>query len=137
MNFFNQKSKARLKEFEQAVIHAAAKPEHGQPWALSPFLYARIKARIESERRRSAAHLQTAFTEAVWRYSPALVLVTCATFVLFWVVSFSIGKPLVQHDLRLEMSDEFESVVVTDSLSLSRDEALATIMTSERGGDPQ
>lgn len=139
MVLFNQKLKPGLEKVERAVIHAVANPEPGHPLSLSAFLYPRIKARIESERRRSTARTQPEFTETVWRYSPALVLVTCITFVLFWVVSFSVGKPLVhQNEVLPEISrDEFERVVVTDPLPLSRDEILATIMTSELGLEPQ
>lgn len=113
---------------------AASNDEEAEAVAASPFLYARVRSRIASERaRREEGERWLALLGVVWRAAPALALVAVLAVALFLSASvdrrtrggFSVESLIGTSDATLE------TVVFADNRALSSDEVLATIINED------
>ena len=130
----------RLERFGRAVVRASATANvaEAEAVAASPFLYARLRARIAAEEERRAAGGETwlALLGVVWRSVPAMALVALVAFVLFWTTSLGTttnASPGVLSDEALmdAREDGIESVVFAERRPLSSDDVLATILNAD------
>jgi hypothetical protein len=127
-----------LDRLGQSIIRAAADNQmEAEQAAASPFLYTRVRARINSERlRREEGERWRALFGVVWRAVPAMALVALFAVVLF--LSSSVTRSLGGYtdDVLLgERDAEVERVVfATDRQPLSSDDVLATILNDEERG---
>ncbi|HUE81436.1 MAG TPA: hypothetical protein VMM84_04910 [Pyrinomonadaceae bacterium] len=120
------------------MIRTAADSDDTESAVSSPFLFPRIKARMESERRRRAevaSDRLLSFAGTVWRFAPALILITTITFSLFWFASYTIDRQTIVNSEVFIGTDasQIERVVFTNPHALSNDEVLAIIMTEGEG----
>ncbi|HEX8708968.1 MAG TPA: hypothetical protein VF723_12045 [Pyrinomonadaceae bacterium] len=102
--------------------------------ASSPFLYARLRSRIEAEReRRETGESWLALLGVVWRSAPAMALVAVFAFVLFWSASIGTRPPAGFSDEALlgERDTGIERVVFAGTNAPSSDEVLATILNGD------
>ena len=130
-----QGSDARLDRMGRQIVRASAMNEgEAEAAASSTFLYARLRARIASERqRREEGERWFALLDVVWRAVPAMAMVAVFAFALFLSVSpgtrtlasFSDEALLGARDAGIER------VVFIDRQPLSSDEVLATILNGE------
>ena len=132
----NRESDERLDQVGRQVIRVSAANEaEGEAAASSPFLYARLRARIADERKRlEEGERWRALLGIVWRSAPALALVAVFAFALFWSVSLSTRTPRVLSDEALfdARDADVERVVFADRrAALSNDEVLATILNED------
>lgn len=123
-----------LDRLGRLIVRAAANETEAEEAAASPFLYARLRARINSEReRREEGEGWLALFGVIWRAVPMMALVTVFAFVLFWSASmgtsssgsFSVESLLGTSDAGIEQ------VVFADRQPLSSDEVLATILSED------
>jgi len=127
----------RLDAFSRGLVRAsAANEEEAEAVASSPFLYTRLRSRINAERERldGAGESWLAMLVGVWRAVPAMALVAIFAFSLFW--SMNLGTQttasLTDEALLGAPDAEIERVVFADrQQSLSSDEVLATILSEE------
>jgi anti-sigma-K factor RskA len=129
----------RLDRLGRTVVRAAASNEgEAEAAASSPFLYARLRARIAAEAvRREEGEGWLAVLGVVWRAVPAMALVAVFAFAMF----LSAGTPAQPQQ---GFSDEallgrnnagVEQVVFTDARTISNDDVLATIISDENRED--
>jgi len=134
----NQKSRKRDEELDRvgrglvraSVLHEA----EVEAAASSPFLYTRIKARINAElERRSERESWLAVLGVVWRAVPAMALVAVFALVMFVSANINRQTTVASNDYTLvgTSSTEVESVVFADSRNMSRDDVLETIMSED------
>ncbi|HEX8117361.1 MAG TPA: hypothetical protein VF521_08815 [Pyrinomonadaceae bacterium] len=129
----------RLGRVAREVVRASAAGEaEAETVADSPFLYARVRARIEGERRRrEEGEGWLALFGVAWRAVPAMALVAVLALALF--ISTDVGDRaqgfgLGVDTLLVERDEEFEQVVLADTRTTpSNDEVLSTIMGEEEG----
>ena len=127
----------RLERFGQAVVRASATANEveAEAVAASPFLYARLRARIQSEEeRRAGGETWLTLLGVVWRSVPAMALVALCAFVLFWTANFgATASPGVLSDEALMDARDagIESVVFAERRPLSSDDVLATILLED------
>lgn len=136
MNGKNNKREAddRLDRLGRALLRASANDEAAQDVAASPFLYARVRARIAAEReRREAGESWRALLSVVWRSAPAMAIVAVLAFVLFWSASLNTRTPGLFSDEAMlsEREGGIEHVVFAERSPLSSDEVLATILQED------
>lgn len=128
----------RLAELGLEIVRAsAANEEEADAVASSPFLYTRLRSRINAERERldGTGESWLAMLVGVWRAIPAMALVALFAFGLFW--STLSGTPaaagLTDEALLGAPDAEIERVVFADrQQSLSSDEVLSTIISEEQ-----
>lgn len=126
--------KERLERVAREVVRAAAEGEgEAQVAADSPFLYARVRARIEEERRRhEEGEGWLALFGVAWRAVPAMAVVTALALALFLssgMNDLAPGFGLGAEALLGERDEEFEQVVLADTRTTpSNDEVLSTII---------
>jgi hypothetical protein len=118
------------------LLRASAQNEsEAEAVASSPFLYARVRARIAAEReRREAGEGWLALLSVAWRGVPALALVAVFAFVLFWSAVPNAQSPAVvfsDEALLGEREAGIEHVVFADRNPLSSDEVLASILNDD------
>ncbi|HEX8459116.1 MAG TPA: hypothetical protein VF656_17620 [Pyrinomonadaceae bacterium] len=129
----------RLERFGRAVVRASAAggEREAERVAASPFLYARLRARIQAEEeRRAGGETWLALLGVVWRSVPAMALVAIFAFVLFWTSTLGTNtnaSPGVLSDEALMDARDLgvESVVFAERRPLSSDEVLATILQED------
>lgn len=125
----------RLDQIGRGLVRASAAGESEvEAVAASPFIYARLRTRINAEaERREAGESWRVLLSVVWRTAPGMALAAAFAFLLFW----SSGAPALAPGV---LSDEaflgtrdagFEHVVFAERSPLSNDEVLATIMSEE------
>ena len=131
-------SGGRLESFGRTVVRASAASNEAEAEAVaaSPFLYARLRARIDAEAERRAGGETWLTVLGVFRRSvPAMALVALFAFVLFW--TSNLGTPATSPGV---LSDEalmdardagIESVVFAERRPLSSDDVLATILQAD------
>ena len=130
--------KERLERVAREVVRAASGGEaEARAAADSPFLYARVRARIEEERRRrEEGEGWLALFGVAWRAVPAMALVAVAALALFLssgvndltTPGFGLGAETLLGE------DEIEEVVYADTRSASDDdEVLSTIIGEGEG----
>lgn len=126
----------RLERVAREVVRASAAGEpEAEAAAGSPFLYARVRARIEEERRRrEEGEGWLALFGVAWRAVPAMALVAVMAFALFLstgAAELTPGFGLGAEALLGEREDggDFEQVVLADTRTPSNeDEVLSTII---------
>jgi hypothetical protein len=128
-------SDERLDRMGRQLVRASAMNEGEAEAAVSSaHLYARLRARIASEReRREEGERWFALLDVVWRAVPAMALV--AVFALALLLSVSPGTRSLasfSDEALLGARDAgIERVVFIDRQPLSSDEVLATILNGE------
>lgn len=133
-----QSADERLDKLARAIVRAYAPGERAADDAVqSPFLYARLRTRINSERaRREEGERSIALFRVVWRAVPAMALVAVFALVLFLSVTFSRTGGSYSDEAILDERDAgVERVVFAgDRQPLSSDEVLATILNEDERG---
>jgi hypothetical protein len=135
----NQKKDAAAQQFERLgriIVRASAANEaEADAVASSPFLYTRLRARINAEQERRAGGAETWLTllGVVWRSVPAMALVALFAFILFWTSNLGAPAPLspgvLSDEALLDRRDAgIENVVFAERRALSSDDVLATII---------
>jgi hypothetical protein len=132
----NRGADERLDEIGREIIRASASNQaEGEDAAASPFLYARLRSRINAERaRREEGESWLAMLGVAWRAIPAMAIVAIFAVALFLSASFGTRPSAVANadDAFLGPSDVgVENVVFADNRSLSNDEVLATILNED------
>jgi hypothetical protein len=127
--------RGRSERLQREIIRASALNDgEAEAVAASPFLYARLRARINAERvKREEGERALAFLGVVWRTVPAMALVAVFAFVLFWSTTSGARRPRGFSDEALLGARDagIERVVFADRQPLSSDEVLATILNGE------
>lgn len=128
----------RLERFAREVVRASAAGEtEAQAAADSPFLYARVRARIEEERRRrEEGEGWLALFGVAWRAVPAMALAVVAALALFLssgAGDLAPGFGLGAETLLSERDTDFEQVVLADTRTPSNDDVLSTILGEGEG----
>lgn len=122
----------------QKIVRAAADNRmEAEAAASAPFLYARLRARIKSERAHSEeGERWRALFGVVWRAVPAMALVAVFAFVLFLSTTFTRPSGSYSDEALLGEPDAgVERVVFAgDPQPLSSDEVLATILNEDERG---
>ena len=125
----------RLDQIGRGLLRAsAADPSETEAVASSPFLYARLRARINAEsERREAGESWRELLSVVWRTAPGMALAAAFAFILFWSSSAPTLTPGVLSDEAFlgTPGAGFEHVVFAERSPLSNDEVLATILDEE------
>jgi hypothetical protein len=127
----------RLERAAREVVRAsAAGSTEAEAIAESPFLYARVRARIgEERRRREEGDGWIGLLAVALRAAPAMALATVVALGLFLssaagerpsVAGFGLGEALLG-----ERDGDIEQVVFADARTPSRDEVLSTIIGGE------
>lgn len=122
----------------QSVVRASTRNEaEAESAATSPFLYTRVRARIDAERARLEENESWRTLFAVIRRSvPAMALVAVFAVVLFVssIITRTIGG-YTDEALLGERDAGVERVVfTTDRQALTSDDVLATILNEEERG---
>lgn len=125
----------RLERLGRAIVRAAAEANAAEAEAVaaSPFLYARLRTRINAEaERRAGGETWLTLLGVFWRSVPAMALVAVFAFILFWTSSLgtTTASPGVLSDEALMDAGDagIESVVFAERRPLSSDDVLATIL---------
>ena len=132
----NRETDERLDLLGSRVMRATALSDtETDALASSPFLYARLRARIKSERaRREEGESWLAMLKVFWRAVPAMALVAVFALVLFWSVATSrlAGGSFVTEAIQNSSEAGIERTVFTDNQSpASDDDVLATILNKD------
>ena len=122
-----------LERAAREVVRASAAGEHeAAAVADSPFLYARVRARIEAERRRrEEGEGWLALFGVVWRAAPAMALAAVLALALFLTAGGGELAPGAVEDALLgEREGDIEQVVFADVRAASGDgdEVLSNII---------
>lgn len=125
-----------LERLGRAIVRASAANEaEAEAVASSPFLYMRLRARINAEQEaRLAGGAETWLTllGVVWRSVPAMALVALFAFILFWTSNFgasTVSPGVLSDEALLDARDAgIENVVFAERRALSSDDVLATII---------
>lgn len=125
----------RLDQLGRGLLRASASDDaEVEAAAASPFLYARLRARISAEaERREAGESWRVLLSVAWRSAPAMALAAAFAFLLFWSSSATTRAPSVLSDEAFLGTRDagFEHVVFAERSALSNDEVLATILNEE------
>ena len=132
----NRGSMERLDRIGREIVRASASNEaEGEKVAATPFLYARLRSRINAEReRREAGESWLAMLGVAWRAVPAMAIVAIFAVTLFLSASFGTRPAgvVIVDDALLGAGDAgVESVVFADNRPLSSDDILATILNED------
>jgi hypothetical protein len=136
---FSDARKERLGRVAREVVRASAAGEaEGHAVAESPFLYARVRARIEGERRRrEGGEGWLGLFGVAWRAVPAMALVAVMALALFLssgAGDLTPGFGLGAEALLGERDGDFEQVVLADRRApADEDEVLSTIIGEGEG----
>lgn len=131
----DSRSEEQLDQLGQEIVRASAMNEaEGERVAASPFLYARLRSRINAEReQREEGERWGAMLRVIWRAIPAMAMVAILAVTMFLSSNFGtqqIGVASVE-DAMDGQGAEVESVVFADNRQLSSDEVLATILNED------
>lgn len=126
----------RLERIAREVVRASAAGDvEADAVADAPFLYARLRARIEEERlRREEGEGWLALFAVARRAVPAMALVAVAALALFLssgAHELTPGFGLGAETLLSERDGDFEQVLFADARTPSNDEVLSTIIGEE------
>jgi anti-sigma-K factor RskA len=128
----------RLDLLGREIVRASSANEaEAEAAASSPFLYARLRARIAQEReRREEGESWLTMLAVVWRTVPAMALVAVFAFVLFLSAGRAARTPVGANDYALlgEADAGVEQVVFADRQPLSSDDVLTTILDADEQG---
>ncbi|HEY0546921.1 MAG TPA: hypothetical protein VGC91_16200 [Pyrinomonadaceae bacterium] len=127
----------RLDLLGSRIMRANALSEaEAESVASSPFLYARLRARITSERvRHEEGESWLAMLKVFWRAIPAMALVAVCALALFWSVATTrlTTGGFVTEAIINSPDAGIERTVFTDNQSLTSDDVLATILNKDDG----
>lgn len=140
INQENHESQEHLDRLGSGIVRLASSNElNAEAVASSPFLYARVRARIAAERtRREEGENWLALFNVFWRTIPAMTLVAVMAFALFWSASSRSSSTITafNDDSFLDANDAgISHVVFADRRPLSSDEVLATIINEDERED--
>ena len=127
----------RLDRVAHKIVRASADNEaEAEAAASSPFLYARLRARINAERTRNeTGEGWLALFGVIWRAVPAMALVAVLAFMLFLSISFTQTAGSYSDEALLGARDAgVERVVFAGDRQLSSDDVLATILNDDERG---
>lgn len=132
----DRRSKEQLDQTGREIVRASASNEaEGEQVAAAPFLYARLRSRINAEReQREEGERWGAMLRVIWRAIPAMAMVAILAVTLFLSANFGTQQTasvVSVEDLLDGQGAEVESVVFADNRSLSSDEVLATILNED------
>lgn len=139
-NRFPRISDERLDAAGRAVVRSAARGgAEADAAADAPFLYARVRARIEERKRREADSSAgwLALLQVARRAVPTMAFVAAlAAALLFWAASFGARQDgraserfaLVSDDVIFGTDAGVESAVLAESSQLSHDEILNMVV---------
>lgn len=129
-------TRERLESVGREVVRASGADEReAEAAARSPFLYARVRASIEAERRRrEQGEGWFGLLTVAWRAVPALSLVAILALALFLSAGsgdMASAAGFAEEALLSERGGDIEQVVFTETRAPSRDEVLGTIIGAE------
>jgi hypothetical protein len=131
----DSRSEQQLDRAGREIIRASAMNEdEGERVAAAPFLYTRLRSRINAEReQREERERWGAMLRVIWRAIPAMAMVAILAVTLFLSANLGTQTAGVANveDLLDTQGAEVESVVFADNRSLSSDEVLATILNED------
>ena len=140
-NRFPRFTDERLDGAGRAVVRSAARTgAEAEEAACSPFLYTRVRAAIEEQRRREAAAGASwlALLQVARRAVPTMAFVAAlAAALLFWAASFGARQDggraverfaFVSDDVIFGTDSGVESAVLADNGQLSHDEILNMVV---------
>lgn len=130
----------RLDQLGRLLVRAAADAgDAADPVASSPFLYTRVRARIEERRREQAEEGWRALVAVAWRAVPAMAAVAAVALVLMMWVGLSGASAS-----SLQSGDEAAlvgargtgpvAVVLSGNGQLSRDDVFELVVNREVSG---
>jgi hypothetical protein len=127
----------RLDLMGREILRASAQNDVEAEAAASPFLYTRIRARIDAERaQRTEGWLS--MLKVAWRAVPAMALVAIMAVVLFLSAGSGSLDGFNEEALLDSREAGFEQVVFADNqVASSDDEVLATILNEDDRGASQ
>lgn len=138
---FNKRDQARDDRLDRAgseIVRAAGLSEfESDAAASSPFLYARIRARIDGEQQRMRHGVPALMMLSIaWRAVPALALVALVSVSALWVTTPAapggVQPALVQADNVKLIATGGTCALSNDSeCAISREEVLATMFSEE------
>lgn len=129
----------RLDELTQIVVRrGGASDDEVERMASAPFFNARVRARIDAERKRREVERGGWLVTLLiaWRAVAVLLVVTVATAAAYWV-----SRAPAARQSSARTSDDVSRVVAggtcalsaTDECAISREEVLATLFADEGG----
>lgn len=125
----------RLDRFGREVLRSAASgAAEAEPAAASPFLYARVRARIAAERERlEAGENWLSLLMVARRAMPAMALSAAVAFGVFWFGGGgALTQPAFDDETLFAVNDtRMESVVFGEREALSNDDMFDSIMSGE------
>lgn len=129
----------RLDLIGREILRASAQNETEAEAAASPFLYTRIRARIDAERtQRGEGEGWLSMLKVAWRAVPAMALVAIMAVVLFLSAGSNSLDGFNEEALLDSREAGFEQVVFADNqIASSDDEVLATILNEDDRGASQ
>ncbi|OLE53311.1 MAG: hypothetical protein AUG51_13625 [Acidobacteria bacterium 13_1_20CM_3_53_8] len=131
-----KESRERLDSVGRDIVRlSAANESEADAATQSPFLLARLRARINAERERRAESENWITTlRILWRAVPSMALVAVFAFLLFLSAGTGTQNSAGISDTALlgERDTGVERVVFTDQTAISNDDVLATIMNEDR-----
>lgn len=131
----NLESNKRLAHLSVEVVRASASNEReAEAVAASPFLFTRLRARIDAERlRREESEGWFALFGVFRRAFPAMALLAVFAFALFWTANLgTLATGDFGDSVLLGARDVgIEHVVFADRNPLSSDEVLASILNDD------
>ncbi len=131
----DHKSDEQLDRMGQEIVRAVASNEaEGEAVAAAPFLYARLRSRINAEReQREEGERWLTMLKVVWRAIPAMAMVAILAVALLLSANFGARPSEVAsvEELLDTQGAGVETVVFEDNRSLSSDEVLATILNED------
>lgn len=126
----------RLDAFGREIVRASAANEEGaESAAASPFLYARVRARVAAERARLEEPDDWRAALRVFRRAvPTVAVVAMLALALFVSVLVGTTQPDARDEATLlgERDTYVEQVVFTGRSALTSDEVLETIIEDDR-----
>lgn len=126
----------RLEAFGREIVRAAAANEdEAETVAASPFLYARVRARVAQERARLEEADDWRSALRVFRRAvPTVAVVAMLALVLFVSVLLGTTQGDARDEATLlgERDTDVEQVVFTGNSTLTSDEVLETIIEDDR-----
>ena len=125
----------RLHQVARDVIIASANGDaQAESASSSPFLYARLRTRINAEReRRTEGERWLTLASVLWRAVPTMALVTVFAVVMFFAARINTPSNggFTDEAFLGTREAEVEQVVFADNQTLSSDDVLATIFDDD------